>query len=227
MHETGPQVLSPVRKPNQVDTVTWDVTRDFSTRWRAFKYTFRLPTESSPISFGRILLETGIGTGPSLPIVRSETGSGSTFHGVSEERAKKPIFLPICTPFYLLLSESSIEQREISRHPRRKISNSFSLIPYPPREFWTIGFFIRRTSRLTKRPERKICKAKWQRENPVIRFDEIHTTVSLCIPSYPFGQPTMISHLEKTKCIARATLPLRSRLYKMIYIYTYIYIINF
>lgn len=35
MCETGPQVLSPVRKPNQVDTVTWDVTRDFYTRWRA------------------------------------------------------------------------------------------------------------------------------------------------------------------------------------------------
>ena len=27
MYETGPQVLSPVRKPNQVDTVTWNVTR--------------------------------------------------------------------------------------------------------------------------------------------------------------------------------------------------------
>lgn len=26
MYETGPQVLSPVRKPNQVDTVTWNVT---------------------------------------------------------------------------------------------------------------------------------------------------------------------------------------------------------
>jgi len=29
MYEAGPQVLSPVRKPNQVDTVTWDVTREF------------------------------------------------------------------------------------------------------------------------------------------------------------------------------------------------------
>lgn len=48
MYETGPQVLSPVRKPNQVDTVTWDVTRDFYTRWRAFTVYSTLPDPLSP-----------------------------------------------------------------------------------------------------------------------------------------------------------------------------------
>lgn len=48
MYETGPQVLSPVRKPNQVDTVTWDVTRDFYTRWRAFTVYSFLPDPLSP-----------------------------------------------------------------------------------------------------------------------------------------------------------------------------------
>lgn len=51
MHEAGPQVLSPVRKPNQVDTVTWDVTRDFYTRWRA-------SSSYLPSSLPRFLLRT-------------------------------------------------------------------------------------------------------------------------------------------------------------------------
>lgn len=41
MYETGPQVLSPVRKPNQIDAVTWNVTRDL------YPFTFsRFPTKN-------------------------------------------------------------------------------------------------------------------------------------------------------------------------------------
>lgn len=45
MYEAGPQVLSPVRKPNQVDTVTWDVTREFLHPLASFRIlsTYPLP----------------------------------------------------------------------------------------------------------------------------------------------------------------------------------------
>lgn len=43
MYEAGPQVLSPVRKPNQVDTVTWDVTREFLQPLASFHSTLSPP----------------------------------------------------------------------------------------------------------------------------------------------------------------------------------------
>lgn len=48
MYEAGPQVLSPVRKPNQVDTVTWDVTREFLHPLASFRSTLSPSPLSSP-----------------------------------------------------------------------------------------------------------------------------------------------------------------------------------
>lgn len=51
MYETGPQVLSPVRKPNQVDTVTWNVTRAIRICLFLFKTSPRPPQSPLPVLY--------------------------------------------------------------------------------------------------------------------------------------------------------------------------------
>lgn len=90
MYETGPQVLSPVRKPNQVDTVTWDVTRDFYIRWRASTSSSPDPRTTLPVLTPVILKQAEVGDRlleSLLPPVLQNL--------VTSTGAQKPIFLSI------------------------------------------------------------------------------------------------------------------------------------
>lgn len=88
MYEAGPQVLSPVRKPNQVDTVTWDVTREFLHPLASFHSTYPLSRLLS--SFPACLRREVDFQCPSL--------EGHSPADVSANN--ETIFLPIYLPFH-------------------------------------------------------------------------------------------------------------------------------
>lgn len=132
MYEAGPQVLSPVRKPNQVDTVTWDVTREFLH-----------PLASLPFSLLRVLLPlpshplppSNTRPRPSIPTSASPKGDTEIVHPSrailrtlrpAYLRNDEAIFLPICLSFHRSRKASSFEK--IDKHASGKNNTMGALL---------------------------------------------------------------------------------------------------
>lgn len=102
MYEAGPQVLSPVRKPNQVDTVTWDVTREFLHPLASFRSTLSPSLPLAPCLISRPVFPVAKRLPMSIPsraILRTLRPNNET------------IFLPIYLPFHRFAFEKVDEHR--------------------------------------------------------------------------------------------------------------------
>lgn len=106
MYETGPQVLSPVREPNQVDTVTWDVTREFLHPLASLHSTFPPLVSHSPISVNLFPLKRD-----DFQFLSLEGHSSDSPAGISA--SNETIFLTICLSFLFSSTFEEIDERNL------------------------------------------------------------------------------------------------------------------